>query len=144
MGQPSFRGSTLGQHMRHTLDHVEALCNGMAEGLINYDLRIRATNVESSPDTAAERCQLLITRLSQLKADFPPASAVSSISSCSSNDLSQSQPSSFGREIQFVASHTIHHFAIIAAICHQQDIDVSSEFGIAPSTLKHRETISAQ
>lgn len=140
----SFRGSTLGQHMRHTLDHIETLCNGLPKGLVNYDLRIRATNVESSAATASARCIALKKELEEIGHNFAPSSPVTSLSSCSGAEPSQPQPSSFGREIQFVSSHTVHHFAILAAICHAQGIATRPDFGIATSTLKHRETTSAK
>ncbi len=138
-----FRGSTLGQHMRHTLDHIEAICIGLNEGVVNYDARRREQDIETNPTTASERCVKLKETLISLGRLYPADTAIKSIASCSSDCEPIPQISSFGRELQFVISHTVHHFAIIAAICHSQDITTSSEFGVAPSTLKHRETISA-
>ncbi|MDC0087938.1 hypothetical protein OAI07_00185 [Akkermansiaceae bacterium] len=139
-----FRGSTLGQHMRHTLDHVEALCTGLPKGVVNYDLRIRATNMETSTSTANSRCQFLKAELTKIGQDYTSDSKVNALSSCSNDSESHPQSSSFGRELQFVISHTVHHFAILAAICHSLDIATSADFGIAPSTLKHQETLSAK
>jgi hypothetical protein len=45
-------------------------------------------------------------------------------------------PSTIGRELQFLASHTVHHFAIMAMILRLQDIHPPADFGIAPSTLR--------
>lgn len=142
-GNDGFRGSTLGQHMRHTLDHVEALCSGLPQGEINYDLRKRATDIEASTSTASARCLTLKKELTILGSNYEPCSAVKSLSSCSNQGESLPQSSSFGRELQFVISHTVHHFAILAAICHAQGIATQANFGVAPSTIKHRETISA-
>lgn len=139
-----FRGSTLGQHMRHTLDHVEALCTGLPKGVVNYDLRIRATDMETSPSTAHARCLALKAEITQLGSNYESSSAVNALSSCSNHGESHPQPSSFGRELQFVISHTVHHFAILAAICHSLGIETRTDFGIAPSTLKHQETLSSK
>ena len=44
------------------------------------------------------------------------------------------------RELQFLLSHSVHHYAIIAMICGQHEIEVPEGFGVAPSTLKYRES----
>ena len=41
------------------------------------------------------------------------------------------------RELQFLLSHTVHHFALIAVLLERFSIAVPDDFGIAPSTLKH-------
>ena len=46
-------------------------------------------------------------------------------------------PSSLARELQFLTSHTIHHFAVIALILRAMDVEVDREFGVAPSTLRY-------
>jgi len=46
--------------------------------------------------------------------------------------------STVGREVAFSVGHAIHHFAIVRLLCAQLAVAVPSEFGIAPSTLKHR------
>jgi len=45
---------------------------------------------------------------------------------------------SIKRELAFLLSHTIHHYAIVAIICRLQGLSVEDDFGIAPSTLRHR------
>jgi hypothetical protein len=46
--------------------------------------------------------------------------------------------SSARRELQFLLSHTVHHYALIAMICRQYGVGVEEDFGVAPSTLKYR------
>ena len=44
------------------------------------------------------------------------------------------------RELQFLVSHTIHHYALIGVLLAAEGFDVSlefPEFGVAPSTLTH-------
>jgi hypothetical protein len=45
--------------------------------------------------------------------------------------------SSIGRELQFLLSHTIHHYALIALALRLQGYEPSAEFGVAPSTLQY-------
>jgi hypothetical protein len=42
------------------------------------------------------------------------------------------------RELEFLLSHTVHHYAIVAILCRLQGIAVDDGFGVAPSTLRHR------
>ena len=139
---PAFRNSTLGQHFRHTLDHYESLLKGADHGLIDYDARDRDLRIEVSPPTAASRCRELHQGLVKVAETKASSHTLKVRTSCSVTREVSSQCSSFGRESQFIVSHTIHHFAIIAAICHGLDIEMPSTFGVAPSTLKHRETLA--
>jgi len=42
--------------------------------------------------------------------------------------------STFGRELAFVNSHTIHHHALIAVLFALADVPVPDSLGLAPST----------
>src|SRR5437773_951430 len=39
--------------------------------------------------------------------------------------------------------HVLEHFAILRLICHVIDIPVPAEFGVAPSTLRHMNSLAA-
>ena len=45
--------------------------------------------------------------------------------------------STLRRELQFLLSHTIHHFALIGLLLSFHGVEPGEEFGVAPSTLKH-------
>ena len=53
------------------------------------------------------------------------------------------QPSTTGRELQFLVSHTVHHFAMIGGICRALEVEMEENFGVAPSTLRHRAQLEA-
>ena len=42
--------------------------------------------------------------------------------------------SSTVRELRFLASHTVHHFALISLILGRRGIEVDPAFGLAPAT----------
>src|SRR6516165_1442649 len=46
--------SNVGGHVRHCLDHVEALLAGLEEGELSYDHRRRGTEVETSREAALD------------------------------------------------------------------------------------------
>jgi hypothetical protein len=49
-------------------------------------------------------------------------------------------PSTLVRELLFLVSHTVHHFAVIRLLLAAEGIDPGEEFGTAPSTLAHAAT----
>ncbi len=53
-------------------------------------------------------------------------------------DESSWATSSVERELQFLRSHTVHHFALIAVILRLSGLEPGEEFGVAPSTLRYR------
>lgn len=140
----AFRNSSLGQHLRHTLEHVEALLDGLPDGCIDYDARKRDEVIERQPELAADRCRQLKQALANTALTFSTEDEVLVRASCSKGEQAAGQKSTLGRELQFLVSHTVHHFAIMAGICHGLGIQTSDDFGVAPSTLKHRERVASQ
>ena len=51
--------------------------------------------------------------------------------------------SSVGRELLTLSTHTIHHFALIAITLRAHGVAVDPDFGVAPSTLRHRQKTRA-
>ena len=49
--------------------------------------------------------------------------------------------SSLGRELVFVASHAVHHYALLAAHLRQLGLPVPEGFGLAPATVAHARRI---
>jgi hypothetical protein len=52
-------------------------------------------------------------------------------------------PSTLGRELEFLRSHTVHHYALIALIFRAHEASVPSSFGVAPSTLRYQAEAAA-
>ncbi|MBM4187475.1 MAG: hypothetical protein FJ206_09205 [Gemmatimonadetes bacterium] len=46
--------------------------------------------------------------------------------------------STLGRELQFLVSHSVHHFALIKLLLANDGPVLPREFGVAPSTLSHQ------
>jgi hypothetical protein len=44
--------------------------------------------------------------------------------------------STVARELQFLLSHTVHHYALVALVLRLRGFEPGEEFGVAPSTLK--------
>ena len=56
-------------------------------------------------------------------------------------DQADWRPSSTGRELQFLCSHTVHHYALIKLLLDGSGLDLGVEFGMAPSTLAHQRAV---
>jgi hypothetical protein len=130
--------SGIGPHLRHVLDHYQCFVSGAEQGFVDYDHREREDAVETDPHASKKLILLLIEGLEAL--DCKADDTVSVRMDCGHNNQSMSEDlceSSIGRELQFLVSHTVHHFAIIAIYCDLCGIPIPKDFGVAPSTIKH-------
>lgn len=130
---PSRASGSVGEHVRHCVDHARALLHAIADGRLSYDSRLRGTRVETDPQVAANAIDAVCADLEQFEGqdgdrllrldtqlhDAMPAVAVMT---------------TLGREIAFVVQHTIHHCAIVAVLLDGLSEPVPSRFGYAPST----------
>lgn len=130
--------SPMSGHLRHCLDHVEALLAGIERGVIDYDRRERGTQVETCRRAALDVIHKQVRQLG----NFPARSinrAVKLVTMINSTLPPIEVTSSVGRELAFVLSHTIHHNALIAVIARSLNVPLPERFGYAPSTLAYLE-----
>jgi uncharacterized damage-inducible protein DinB len=128
--------SSIAGHVRHCLDHVEALLAGAITGTMDYDDRQRGTDVEKSRLTAMGVIDKHIHGLEYLRTcllDQP----ILLQALMSASEPAITVETTLGRELAFVLSHTVHHNALIAVIARLLAIEVPERFGYAPSTLAH-------
>lgn len=130
---PQFISST-GAHIRHVIDHYQAIITGLNSGVIDYDLRARNSDIQTNPEAAIAAFKSINIWLSNL----PPAAfelplLLNTEIAISEKRISQI-PTSLARELIFAGSHAIHHFAMIAQIAKLQTNDLPTFFGIAPAT----------
>jgi hypothetical protein len=128
--------SSLGGHIRHCLDHFAALCSASTAAVIDYDQRERGTAVEISRSAALIAIRQLQGQLEELDGTLL-ARPVRVRSMLAGDGTSIETQSSLGRELVFVLSHTIHHNALIAAMCKTLEIPTPQRFGYAPATVAH-------
>lgn len=128
-----FGGNGIGRQVRHVLDHVQALL-AAASGEVDYERRERDTRVETCPGVALETLATLRRRLAgeglTRRGDTPVWVA------CREGGLGGAR-SSWQRELMFLASHTVHHMALIALLAQRDGLPTDPRFGVAPSTLRH-------
>ncbi|MBL8758548.1 MAG: maleylpyruvate isomerase N-terminal domain-containing protein [Phycisphaerae bacterium] len=131
-------GGTIGKHVRHLLDHIEAAVRAWEQPgeVLDYDHRNRDTPVESQVLAALGAIDRLDRRLARLGPDragqpVRVRTLLSAEGSCGEH------ASTAGRELAFAFHHALHHQAMIGAIAREHGVPVPSAFGKAPSTEIH-------
>ena len=131
----SFYGSTLGGHLRHCIEHYESFITGLVDGRVDYDKRSREKSVERQTKSAREKLLQLVGSMEVLKRSDADEEVLVKMD-CGGNECVW-QKSTVGRELQFLVSHTVHHFAMMKGLCSALNVRLPETFGVAPSTLRH-------
>ena len=130
------RAAGIGPHLRHCLEFYQCFLRDFDRGRIDYDHRDRTTEFETdrlSAIRAIEQIMAAMTDLGEIESDrrievrHDPA-PTEDVDTCW-------HPSTVGRELRFLTSHTVHHYALIALILRSHGFDPGEEFGVAPATL---------
>ncbi len=133
-------GAAIGGHMRHNIDHYRSLLDRPASGHVDYDARERNPLLETSSRMAMEALEKISSDLAQLEGQNLDASVLVKTDTGSHADGADAiwGSSSLRRELQFLISHTIHHYALIGVICRLRGFELPDDFGVAPSTILYR------
>ena len=125
--------SSIGQHMRHCIEHYDELFAAKSENrVVRYHTRPRNLDVETDLTVAVKRLRFICNQLERLSNE----DSALEVSDCG---VAEPAKSSLCRELEFLISHTVHHFALITVISNKLQIEVPKDFGIAPTTLRYRE-----
>ncbi|MBC7931518.1 MAG: hypothetical protein H7Z38_13220 [Rubrivivax sp.] len=127
--------SGVGGHLRHCLDFYQSFLSGVRERRVDYNRRGRDLLVERDRSFALFRIQITIEELLALAPYGDGTPLLVSLEDAPAE--SGWCESSVGRELQFLLSHTVHHYALIALLLRLRGFEPGREFGVAPSTLEH-------
>jgi hypothetical protein len=139
---PRYAGP-VGAHLRHVIEHYDALLCPATAGIADYDSRPRSIALERRPDLAAGRVRALRQRLAALQRHDLTAPLVVRGRGGLGGEFDFAVESSLGRELAYVAMHAIHHFALLKTHAEQQGLALDADFGKAPVTVAH-ERLSSQ
>lgn len=67
---PALKGSSIGSHVRHVLEFYGCLCDSLATGDLNYDLRKRDLAMEKSTEKCIEAISNISRNLNTHAYDF--------------------------------------------------------------------------
>jgi hypothetical protein len=126
--------SSIGAHVRHCIDHVQAFLGGVPEGRIDYDRRERDERVEVDREHASARLAETGERLGAVVLDGVVRLRVRMDAP---GGEGQWAGSTVERELQSLVSHTVHHYALIAILVRAQGRRTADGFGVARSTLDY-------
>jgi uncharacterized damage-inducible protein DinB len=132
--RPSRVSGSIGEHVRHVLDHISSLVGANPSSVLTYDHRTRGTAVETQPGDAIREMMRLDAALERW-GDRTLEDPVAVAAVTSTDGQSVTGWSTLARELAFVMNHTIHHQAIVALLLERLDAALPGErFGYAPST----------
>ena len=132
--------SSAGAHVRHIIDHYQAIKLGIENQFIDYDKRKRHSDIETSPSIALAKIADIIDWLGELSPTKLDTIVTLSTEVSISNCQVATVKTTLGRELVFAASHAVHHYAMIAQIALLQQQTLPKGFGIAPATASYLRT----
>jgi hypothetical protein len=132
-------GGTVGKHLRHCLDLYDCFLGGLPDGEIDYTLRERDPEAEIRIESGLRRLRKTIRRMEGLNARADRILLVKGEGAFEEGPDAGFSLSSVGRELDFILSHTIHHFALIGVLLRSGGAEIPSDLETAPSTRRHRE-----
>lgn len=136
--QPLLGQSTLGQHLRHILEFYQTLHTALAtRGPVSYDARSRDLLLEQNPQAAqAALAQLQQWPLHHLH--LPTTLVANPLTA--DNVPPMEVPTTYAREWLYVYEHALHHMALLKVPVQAGSLPLQlpEDFGVAPSTMRHR------
>jgi uncharacterized damage-inducible protein DinB len=131
--KPGLASGSIGEHVRHSLDHARALLSLRDGEDLTYDARLRGTPVETSTSAAAHAIRRTCSELDALD-DVPLDRPIRLFFIEEAGRSPSEVMSTLGREVAFVVQHTIHHCALIGLLLERGGVPAPARFGYAPST----------
>lgn len=130
--------ASIGEHLRHSVEHFTVLLDGLALGIIDYDARKRNPDLERRPLALISALRAISAQLLVFDDDaMSRPLAVRMLFAPNTEKLDV--PSTLGRELGFVASHAIHHIAIVKLRMQSLGASLPMEYGVGHATMLHRQ-----
>ena len=110
--------------------------------VVDYDIRSRQRlpELETSASVAITEFERIIQRLCNVFGRSSGQLYAQTLRLRATTPTIVDMESTVGREVWFCALHAIHHYALARVILVRElELDIDAEFGVAPSTLVHRQ-----
>ncbi len=130
--------ASIGGHTRHIIELLQCAIVGYETGMIDYVNRSRNMNIQTNRFFALTNLELLEKQISlpnkQLKMKVEDIE----------DAVESTVPTTYFREVVYNTEHAIHHLALIKVALIEMKVDlVSDNFGMAYSTIKHKNSITS-
>jgi uncharacterized damage-inducible protein DinB len=139
---PALSNSTIGQHLRHTIEFFICFEQGFDAGVINYDKRAHDKLIESDKILATAA----LHRIQQFVETSRPEKLLTlEVGYDLATDTFVTVQTNYTRELVYNIEHAVHHMAIMKIGIREVApyVTLPSDFGIAASTIRHKETATA-
>jgi len=136
---PEAPRGAVGAHLRHCLDFYRGLLAGLGTGRIDYNVRARDPLIERDRAHASAALQSVICELEELPDEAGDEVVLVAPEDAADDPTDEAAwaRSTVARELQFLLSHTVHHFALLALTLRLRGFEPGAEFGVNSSTLRH-------
>jgi hypothetical protein len=128
----------IGAQYRHVLEHYQCLLAGLPGAVLDYDARRRDRELERSRARARSATLDIQTALAAIAGRDGAEPVRIQVRTAADAQAPEWSASTLGRELQFLASHTVHHFALIKLLLRDEEIGLDPNFGVAASTIHAR------
>ena len=134
--------ATVGQHLRHTLEFFLCLECGLEQGIINYDERAHDQIIETDKFVALSIIFRIESFVKNPRAD---RSLKLEVGYHRDNNECVVVETNYQRELVYNIEHAVHHMAIMKIGIREVApyVIIPKDFGIAVSSLRYRELVSA-
>lgn len=131
--------STIGQHLRHTLEFFICFEQGFECGVVNYDKRAHDRLTETDKLVALNTIRRIREFVSALQGDTKPLRL--EVGFDPDKEQYTSIETNASRELVYNIEHAVHHMAIMKIGIREVApyISLPCDFGVAASTVRHRE-----
>ncbi len=136
---PLCYNASVGGHTRHIIEHYRSFLQGLEAGEIDYENRPRDSLIEHDVTYASDLLESICAQLSELGGKLSNRGLLL----CAETTPGIATITSVMRELEFLLSHTIHHYALVAVMARLQGCEPEPSFGVAPSTLKYQQKQAA-
>ncbi len=138
----SLGSSSIGQHLRHTLEFFTCLEQGLAGGVVNYDKRGHDRVIEQDRVLAAEVIDRIRAFVTTDRLDQP---LLLEVAYQTDSETPVSIATNYLRELTYNIEHAVHHMAIMKIGLREVApyITVPVDFGVAVSTLRHQQRVAS-
>ncbi len=131
--------STVGQHLRHTVEFFICLEQGFDKGLINYDKREHDKLIESDKFLALASIERIKEFVSNQNSD---QALQLEVGYERDSDACLTISTNYLRELTYNIEHAVHHMAIMKIGIREVAayVNLPADFGIAVSTIRYKES----
>lgn len=130
--------STIGQHVRHTLEFFLCFESGYGKGIINYDKRAHDKSIESDKYIALSA----IEKIREFTSTFVEKPLMLEVGYDLIEDHFTTIETTATRELVYNIEHAVHHMAIMKIGIREiaSYVTLPTDFGIAASTIRYKES----